>query len=420
MASIFNQFSNLNYVQTHPLQYNIDSFMSASYQRELKLLFFDDNYGNFTNMRDGFIASGLGSISRSVYVPQSPKIYFNIDTFIPIIPNIFNQTDNDYHENVRNMTLFMEYNKAVYNYYRASHNDNYVNALTIPHLNSIINWANLRNDLERVVIFDFDELLSKTAGPYPYNSFFRTIETTNYFRTTGVRINDFTIVPLPLDFGSQSFTVRPSLLAAYYLFGSKERFEKIKEMFNTFQANNIKFYILTNNGLAQDNTSFIDILREVHPSFTVRKDDTTRIMHTNLNANPSFGIRIPDGYHSPTGNVLSAKRYSLTGMGEYGNKYDILLSYFKNPTTGFLSFNKLYLGTANSISPEPTLGGMKKKAKSTKPKAKSTKAKTTKAKTTKAKTTKAKTTKAKSIKVKSIKVKSIKVKSIKVKSKTMV
>jgi hypothetical protein len=434
-------------ISQHPSTYNIDNFIEDVNKHQYRILFFDDSPANFESIKNGFEISDLGHKARSVLVPQTNEKKFNARKYLTtIMPHTYLVHDPSlsYQEYINNMSLFVNY----LNYGFDRFNDSYVNGLTIEHLNHIIEWANLPNPMnkERVAIFDFDELLNKTSGPYLYDILFPIVEQSgtsiNYFTSTRINTNHIIRnaeinsrkLSIPQELYNKEFTLRPSLLAAYYLFGSKERFEKIREMFQVFERNLIKFYILTNNGYAQSSRCFVEVLREVHPSFTIRSDPTMRvegvvgynsnhnlITHTN---NP-YKIKVPVSYFSKDGNIISARRFAdiYSGRGTGGDKYSFLLSYFRNiRKPERISLRKLYNGTQNANSNEGNivpksetpisenmvrsniLGG--KSSKSTKVKAKLIKAKvkSTKIKAkSKAKSTKvkAKITESKRIKTKS-------------------
>lgn len=361
-------------IKNHPDSYTINNFMMERNKSKYQILFFDDSPENFISIKNGFEISDLDNIARSILVPQTNKIRFDSFRYITqILPDSYRNVKNNLSlkDYIHNMTLFINYS----NFGFGEFDDIYVNALTISHLHSIIEWANLPNptNKKRVVIFDFDELLNRTSGPYFYDYLFPIVEKNgtpiNYFTSENIRINDIiqTInmgnkkTRLPEELNHKVFTIRPSLLAAYYLFGSKERFDKIHEMFHVLERNNIKFYILTNNGFAQSSRCFVEILREVHPSFSIRSDPSMRIHGvTSYNSNRNkithmnnpYKITAPIGYFSKDGNIIASRRY----FGERhigGDKYVFLLSYFRNMRSPEkISLNKLYNGTKNANSPE--------------------------------------------------------------------
>ena len=421
----------------HPSEYNINNFILDENKEEYRVLFFDDSPANFESIKNGFEISDLGHKARSVLVPKTDEMKFNAYQYITrILPRSYLSVSNIplYENYMNNMSLFVNYLHFGFQGF----NDSYVNALTIDHINSIIDWANIPNPLnkERVAIFDFDELLNKTSGPYFYDALFPIVEKNgkdiNLFTSTNIRTNDIIKtanignkrLSIPIELYNKVFTIRPSLLASYYLFGSKERFEKIREMFHIFEQKDIKFYILTNNGFAQTSRCFVEVLREVHSSFTVRSDSSMRFgtnegvasYNSNRNVitrldNP-FKIKVPIGYFSKDGNIISSRRYddpsAIRGIG--GDKYSFLLSYFRNvrsPTK--ISLRKLYNGTQNANSNE---GNIVSKSEGPISENMIRGGKSTKAKVTKAKVTKAKVTKAKAIKSK-VKRMKLKVKKMK-------
>jgi hypothetical protein len=419
------------------MYYTIDDFMRRSDRRinDYKILFFDDNRDYIDDMVEGFRDSELESISKSCLVPVKSRMMVNKTDYLEYCKTYMNK------EELLNTKLLFQYIGLYYNL----NEDHFGEGLNRNHMNRLIEWANVsqsEGDNPRVVIFDFDYILNRANSIFPYNLLFPTIIT-----NSGEKINTFTerghtieyihhLIKDNISFvynkinepgteftdhirrmyayiKNETFTIRPSLLLAYYMCGSKMRFEKMKLMFEIFERNHIKFYILTNNVVGQYYTSLIDILREIHPSFTIRVDPNT-LYDSVKREFQGFNIKLPYDYKSENGNVIISRRIKgkyidsiinnykvrvnlFTDGSEYRelnrennenqyvskfSKYQFLSDYFpvkREKTLGIqkLSLGKMYNGTQPFVEDEfeglnvVTLGGKKiKKSKIKKVKSK--------------------------------------------------
>jgi hypothetical protein len=417
--------------------YTIDHFMRQSYRRinDYKILFFDDNRDYIDDMVEGFRESELESISKACLVPIRSNTMVKAKDYIKYCKTYMNERE------LSNTQLLFHYIGLYY----FLNEDHFAEGFNRQYMDRLIEWANLpqgEGDNPRVVIFDFDYILNRANSIFPFDLLFPTIitnsgEKINTFTETGHTIEyihnlvkdhlpfiydkinepgtEFTdhIRSIYTEIKNVIFTIRPSLLLAYYICGSKMRFEKMKLMFETFESNGIQFYILTNNVVGQYYTSMIDILREIHPSFTIRVDPNT-VYDSVKREFQGFNIKLPYDYKSENGNVIISRRIKgkyidsiinkyktranlFTDGSEYRelnrennenqyvskfSKYQFLSDYFpvkREKTLGIqkLSLYKMYSGTQTLVQNEfegfnvVTLGGKKSiKTKSKKVKSK--------------------------------------------------
>ncbi len=331
--------------------YTIDHFMRRSYRRinDYKILFFDDNRDYIDDMKDGFEDSGLESISKACLVPIRSNTMVKAKDYIKYCKTYMNERE------LSNTQLLFHYIGLYY----FLNEDHFAEGFNRQYMDRLIEWANLpqgEGDNPRVVIFDFDYILNRANSIFPFDLLFPTIitnrgEKVNTFTETGHTIEyihnlvkdhvpfiydkinepgtEFTdhIRSIYTEIKNVIFTIRPSLLLAYYICGSKMRFEKMKLMFETFERNHIQFYILTNNVVGQYYTSMIDILREIHPSFTIRVDPNT-VYDSVKREFQGFNIKLPYDYKSENGNVIISRRIKGKYIDSIINKYKTRANLF--------------------------------------------------------------------------------------------
>ncbi len=331
--------------------YTIDHFMRRSYIRinDYKILFFDDNRDYIDDMKDGFEDSGLESISKACLVPIRSNTMVKAKDYIKYCETYMNERE------LSNTQLLFHYIGLYY----FLNEDHFAEGFNRQYMDRLIEWANLpqgEGDNPRVVIFDFDYILNRANSIFPFDLLFPTIitnsgEKINTFTETGHTIEyihnlvkdhvpfiydkinepgtEFTdhIRSIYTEIKNVIFTIRPSLLLAYYICGSKMRFEKMKLMFETFERNHIQFYILTNNVVGQYYTSMIDILREIHPSFTIRVDPNT-VYDSVKREFQGFNIKLPYDYKSENGNVIISRRIKGKYIDSIINKYKTRANLF--------------------------------------------------------------------------------------------
>ncbi len=331
--------------------YTIDHFMRRSYIRinDYKILFFDDNRDYIDDMKDGFEDSGLESISKACLVPIRSNTMVKAKDYIKYCKTYMNERE------LSNTQLLFHYIGLYY----FLNEDHFAEGFNRQYMDRLIEWANLpqgEGDNPRVVIFDFDYILNRANSIFPFDLLFPTIitnsgEKINTFTETGHTIEyihnlvkdhvpfiydkinepgtEFTdhIRSIYTEIKNVIFTIRPSLLLAYYICGSKMRFEKMKLMFETFERNHIQFYILTNNVVGQYYTSMIDILREIHPSFTIRVDPNT-VYDSVKREFQGFNIKLPYDYKSENGNVIISRRIKGKYIDSIINKYKTRANLF--------------------------------------------------------------------------------------------
>ncbi len=331
--------------------YTIDHFMRRSYIRinDYKILFFDDNRDYIDDMKDGFEDSGLESISKACLVPIRSNTMVKAKDYIKYCKTYMNERE------LSNTQLLFHYIGLYY----FLNEDHFAEGFNRQYMDRLIEWANLpqgEGDNPRVVIFDFDYILNRANSIFPFDLLFPTIitnrgEKVNTFTETGHTIEyihnlvkdhvpfiydkinepgtEFTdhIRSIYTEIKNVIFTIRPSLLLAYYICGSKMRFEKMKLMFETFERNHIQFYILTNNVVGQYYTSMIDILREIHPSFTIRVDPNT-VYDSVKREFQGFNIKLPYDYKSENGNVIISRRIKGKYIDSIINKYKTRANLF--------------------------------------------------------------------------------------------
>ncbi len=331
--------------------YTIDHFMRRSYIRinDYKILFFDDNRDYIDDMKDGFEDSGLESISKACLVPIRSNTMVKAKDYIKYCKTYMNERE------LSNTQLLFHYIGLYY----FLNEDHFAEGFNRQYMDRLIEWANLpqgEGDNPRVVIFDFDYILNRANSIFPFDLLFPTIitnrgEKVNTFTETGHTIEyihnlvkdhvpfiydkinepgtEFTdhIRSIYTEIKNVIFTIRPSLLLAYYICGSKMRFEKMKLMFETFESKGIQFYILTNNVVGQYYTSMIDILREIHPSFTIRVDPNT-VYDSVKREFQGFNIKLPYDYKSENGNVIISRRIKGKYIDSIINKYKTRANLF--------------------------------------------------------------------------------------------
>ncbi len=331
--------------------YTIDHFMRQSYRRinDYKILFFDDNRDYIDDMKDGFEDSGLESISKACLVPIRSNTMVKAKDYIKYCKTYMNERE------LSNTQLLFHYIGLYY----FLNEDHFAEGFNRQYMDRLIEWANLpqgEGDNPRVVIFDFDYILNRANSIFPFDLLFPTIitnsgEKINTFTETGHTIEyihnlvkdhlpfiydkinepgtEFTdhIRSIYTEIKNVIFTIRPSLLLAYYICGSKMRFEKMKLMFETFESKGIQFYILTNNVVGQYYTSMIDILREIHPSFTIRVDPNT-VYDSVKREFQGFNIKLPYDYKSENGNVIISRRIKGKYIDSIINKYKTRANLF--------------------------------------------------------------------------------------------
>lgn len=331
--------------------YTIDHFMRRSYIRinDYKILFFDDNRDYIDDMKDGFEDSGLESISKACLVPIRSNTMVKAKDYIKYCKTYMNERE------LSNTQLLFHYIGLYY----FLNEDHFAEGFNRQYMDRLIEWANLpqgEGDNPRVVIFDFDYILNRANSIFPFDLLFPTIitnsgEKINTFTETGHTIEyihnlvkdhvpfiydkinepgtEFTdhIRSIYTEIKNVIFTIRPSLLLAYYICGSKMRFEKMKLMFETFESKGIQFYILTNNVVGQYYTSMIDILREIHPSFTIRVDPNT-VYDSVKREFQGFNIKLPYDYKSENGNVIISRRIKGKYIDSIINKYKTRANLF--------------------------------------------------------------------------------------------